>query len=104
MEEDIQNYSPTVMFRGTPCMSNTTLVKFFRNCRFISKINFSAWWCQLLKSNFFVADLIYLPYLTLSPFLNFPPTFLHLLPLGPSPHWSPTAFTHVLLYKMIDII
>ena len=20
MEEDIQNYSPTVMFRGTPCM------------------------------------------------------------------------------------
>ena len=21
MKEDIQNYSPTVMFRGTPCMS-----------------------------------------------------------------------------------
>ena len=21
MEEDIQNYSPTVMFRGTPCTS-----------------------------------------------------------------------------------
>ena len=23
MEEDIKNYSPTVMFRGTPCMSDT---------------------------------------------------------------------------------
>ena len=23
MEEDIQNYSPTVMFRGTPCIYNT---------------------------------------------------------------------------------
>ena len=25
MEEDIQNYSPTVMFRGTPCISRTHL-------------------------------------------------------------------------------
>ncbi len=25
MEEDIQNYSPTVMFRGTPCMSTKFL-------------------------------------------------------------------------------
>ena len=23
MEEDIQNYSPTVMFRGTPCTYNS---------------------------------------------------------------------------------
>ena len=23
MEEDIQNYSPTVMFRGTPCNSSS---------------------------------------------------------------------------------
>ena len=25
MEEDIQNYSPTVMFRGTPCSLNVIL-------------------------------------------------------------------------------
>ena len=24
MEEDIQNYSPTFMYRGTPCMSQST--------------------------------------------------------------------------------
>ena len=25
MEKDIQNYSPTVMFRGTPCSENHSL-------------------------------------------------------------------------------
>ena len=32
MEEDIQNFSPTVMFRGTPCMiekTNTVNMKVF---------------------------------------------------------------------------
>ena len=27
MEEDIQNYSLTVMFRGTPCIRNLIIVK-----------------------------------------------------------------------------
>ena len=27
MEEDIQNYSPTVMFRGTPCRNNEAKLK-----------------------------------------------------------------------------
>ena len=29
VEEDIQNYSPTVMFRGTPCISNKHLTNSF---------------------------------------------------------------------------
>ena len=40
MKEDIENYSPTSMFRGTPCMSNeafkikkTVLLRFLE-CKF----------------------------------------------------------------------
>ena len=30
MEEDIQNYSPTVMFRGTPCIKDTVAISLHR--------------------------------------------------------------------------
>ena len=35
MEEDIQNYSPTVMFRGTPCMSQTNPKKIVHNTTYL---------------------------------------------------------------------
>ena len=35
MEEDIQNYSPTVMFPGTPCISN--IIKNTKSSNFLSK-------------------------------------------------------------------
>ena len=31
MEEDIQNYSTTVMFRGTPCILKTEVFKFIES-------------------------------------------------------------------------
>ena len=42
MKEDIQNYSPTVMFPGTPCMSiyNERWFEFFFDSRF-QKYRFS---------------------------------------------------------------
>jgi len=42
MEKDILNYSPTVMFRGTPCIqiSKTTFKRWFSNCS-SQKLNFS---------------------------------------------------------------
>ena len=51
MEEDIQNYSPTVMFRGTPCMikkrnsvniygfMHLTLVRNAQECTMIARIS-----------------------------------------------------------------
>ena len=33
MEEDIQNHSPTVMFRGTPCKLLYVLSMLYKNCK-----------------------------------------------------------------------
>ena len=43
MEEDIQNYSPTVMFRGTPCISN----KIHRMTKFSQSRIWENIWLQL---------------------------------------------------------
>ena len=57
MENDIQNYSPTVMFRGTPCISRNIISILTSNIFNISRItlNFSfhskcKWWKSSTKS------------------------------------------------------
>ena len=38
MEEDILNYSPTLVFRGTPCTKILQLLKEFKNIEIQKKI------------------------------------------------------------------
>ena len=51
MEEDIQNYLPTVMFRGTPCI--LTPQKNAEHYNFYSKVN--------LRKSFFVDNVYCAP-------------------------------------------
>ena len=49
MEEDIQNYSPTVMFRGTPC----TINNFFQRPRNLQACRTEFSFCQMYGSIYF---------------------------------------------------